>query len=73
LIPAGVLTTVPLPEPPTLTVRLTGSRPNEAVTAVVEVSVTVQDPVPAQPPPLQPVKVEPSAALAVRVTTVPLE
>jgi hypothetical protein len=41
--------------------------------AVMEVSaarVTVQVLVPEQPPPLQPVNVEPEAAVAVRVTTV---
>ena len=35
-------------------------------------SVTVQVPVPEQPPPLQPVKVEPAAGAAVKVTAVPL-
>ena len=35
-------------------------------------SVTVQVPVPAQPPPLQPLKIEPAAGVAVRVTAVPL-
>jgi hypothetical protein len=34
--------------------------------------VTTQGPVPVQPPPLQPVKVDPLAALAVKVTVVPL-
>src|SRR5439155_1357135 len=34
--------------------------------------VTVQAPVPEHPPPLQPLKVEPAAALAVSVTAVPL-
>jgi len=34
--------------------------------------VTVQEPVPVQPPPLQPVNVDPAAAAAVRVTDVPL-
>ena len=36
------------------------------------VSVTVQVPVPEQPPPLQPEKVEPAAGVAVRVMAVPL-
>jgi len=42
------------------------------VTVVAAESVTVQVPVPEQPPPLQPVKVEPAAGVAVSVTTVPL-
>jgi hypothetical protein len=41
------------------------------VTVVAALSVTVQVPVPEQPP-LQPVKVEPAAGVAVRVIVVPL-
>ena len=43
-----------------------------AVTVVAAESVTTQVPVPEQPPPLQPVKVEPAAGVAVNVTAVPL-
>jgi hypothetical protein len=43
-----------------------------AVTVVAADTVTVQEPVPEQPPPLQPLKVEPPAGLAVSVTAVPL-
>jgi hypothetical protein len=39
-----------------------------AVTVTAPVIVTVQVPVPEQPPPLQPAKVEPAAGDAVRVT-----
>jgi hypothetical protein len=42
-----------------------------AVTTVAAVTGTVQVPLPVQPPPDQPVKVEPVAALAVRTTLVP--
>ncbi len=42
-----------------------------AVTDVAEVRVTTQVPVPEQPPPLQPVKVEPTLESAVRVMVVP--
>src|SRR5207247_9123426 len=42
-----------------------------AVTAVVAVRVSVQGPVPVQAPPLQPVKTDPAAGVAVSVTTVP--
>src|SRR2546422_7866356 len=43
-----------------------------AVTACAAFTVTVQVPVPEQPPPLQPLKVEPAAGAAVSVTEVPL-
>jgi len=42
-----------------------------AVTVAAAVSVTVHEPVPEQPP-LQPVKIEPVAGVAVSVTAVPL-
>src|SRR2546422_6784133 len=45
---------------------------NIALTVVAALSVTEQVPVPEQPPPLQPVKVEPAAGAAVKVTAVPL-
>jgi len=43
-----------------------------AVTACAAFTVTVQVPVPEQPPPLQPEKVEPAAGTAVKVTELPL-
>src|SRR5207253_642564 len=43
-----------------------------AVTVVPAETVTTHVPVPEQPPPLQPVKVEPAAGVAVSVTAVPL-
>jgi hypothetical protein len=67
-----VLLTVPLPVPDVLTVRSTDCDvANVAMTVVVEVRVTVQGPVPVQPPPLQPENAEPVAPVAVRVTGVP--
>ena len=42
------------------------------MTVVAALSVTEQVPVPEQPPPLQPVKVEPAAGAAVKVTAAPL-
>src|SRR5437016_4980141 len=45
---------------------------NVAVTVVAALRVTVQAPGPEQPPPLQPLKVEPAAGAAVSVTAVPL-
>ncbi len=71
LIPAGVLVTVPEPVPLGVTVKVT---PNAKV-AVTDVALfmgTVQAPVPVQAPPLQPVKVEPLSATAVKVTEVPV-
>ena len=42
------------------------------MTDVAALIVTLHVPVPVQPPPLQPVNVEPAAGAAVKVTTVPL-
>ena len=39
---------------------------------VAALSVTVHVPVPVQPPPLQPLNVDPAAGAAVKVTAVPL-
>src|SRR2546428_1682027 len=44
---------------------------NVAVTGVAALRVTVQAPGPEQPPPLQPLKVEPAAGAAVSVTAGP--
>jgi hypothetical protein len=51
---------------------LTPAMLNVAVTACAALIVTVQVPVAEHPPPLQPVKVEPAAGVAVRVTAAPL-
>ena len=63
--PAPGLMAHPPPPPPV------GARVNVAVTLRAWVRLTVQVPVPLHPSPLQPVKVEPRAAVAVRVTLVP--
>ena len=72
LIPTGALVTVPLPVPALLTVSAKVGRAKVAVTVVAALRVTVQVPVPEHPPPLQPVKVESAAGVAVSVTAVPL-
>ena len=72
MIPAGALVTVPLPVPALLTVRANVGTSNVAMTVVVAFKVTVQGPVPVQPPPLQPLNVEPVAGVAVSVTAVAL-
>src|SRR6266446_5467936 len=71
-MPAGLLVTVPVPVPVLLTVSVKVCTAKVAVTVVAALSVTVHVPVPEQPPPLQPVKVEPTAGAAVKVTAVPL-
>jgi hypothetical protein len=71
LIPTGLLLTVPLPAPVLPTLRVYEVfKLKLAVTVTFVAKFTVQVPVPEQPPPLQPVKVEPAAAVAVNVTTV---
>src|SRR5260370_35582077 len=71
-MPAGLLVTVPFPEPVVFTVSVKAWSAKVAVTVVAALIVTVQVPVPEQPPPLQPEKVEPAAGAAVRVTGGPL-
>ena len=71
-IPLGELVTVPVPVPVLLTVSVK-VRAKLAMTVVAAVRLRVQEPVPEQPPPLQPVKTEPEAAVAVNVTAVLLE
>ena len=62
---------------PTITAPITGLvwevlvAENDAVTVVAVFIITTQVPVPAQPPPLQPVNVEPALAAAVSVTVAP--
>src|SRR5712664_3307027 len=70
--PAGALVTMPLPAPPLLTVSVKDCWAKVAVTACAALIVKVQVPVPVQPPPLQPLKIEPAAGAAVKVTAVPL-
>src|SRR6058998_576540 len=72
VMPAGLLVTVPAPVPALETVSVKVCRVKVAVTVVAALRVTVQAPGPEQPPPLQPVKVEPAAGAAVSVTAVPL-
>jgi hypothetical protein len=71
LIPAGEDVTVPLPVPDLVTFSVNVWTVKLAVTVVAAFIVTVQVPVPEQPPPLQPLNVDPPAADAVSVTTVP--
>jgi hypothetical protein len=72
--PAGAEIVRPVPLPVLDTVRvyvLVGAATANAAVTVWAVSiVTVQVPVPAHPPPLQPVKAAPVAGVAVRVTVV---
>src|SRR5439155_17705921 len=71
-IPAGAEVTAPAPVPDLPTVRVNCCTLKLAVTVVAAVGVTVQVPVPEQPPPLQPSNVEPALGVAVSVTAVPL-
>src|SRR5438093_469163 len=63
---AGGLLRLPRPALFPYTTLFRSCRSKLAVTVVVAVRVTVQEPVPEQPLPLQPVKVEPGAGAAVR-------
>jgi hypothetical protein len=73
LIPEGLLVTVPLPVPLRVTVNTGGSAELKvALTCVLASSVTVQVTLfPLQPPPDQPVNVEPAAGVSVSTTCVP--
>ena len=71
-MPVGELATLPLPVPDVVTLRTKDACMKVAVTVWAALIVTEQLPVPEQPPPLQPVKVDPAAGEAVKVTTVPL-
>jgi hypothetical protein len=71
VIPAGLLETVPAPFPPRATVSV-GKALKVAVTCWLAFIVTSHvEPVPLQPPPLQPAKVELVAGVAVSLTCVP--
>jgi hypothetical protein len=80
-IPAGELVTLPVPPfwtLVTLTVNVPGGGGGAealklAVTVLFLSILTVQEPVPVQPPPLQPAKTDPEAGWTVRVTVVFLE
>src|SRR5215208_1194657 len=71
-MPAGWLTTAPVPVPrfETVRARRSGAPPNVAVTERAAFIVRVHVPVPEQSPD-QPVKLSPDAGVAVRVTSVP--
>ena len=71
-IPAGALVTVPAPVPVFVTVKAYCGVIvlKFAVTVIFAFMLTTQAFVPVQPPPVQPVKVEPAAAAAVNVTLV---
>jgi hypothetical protein len=74
-MPAGLLVTIPVLSPALITVNEEvmgcNGNVNVAVTDLAAVIVTEQLPVPVQAP-LQPVKEEPAAGVAVKVTAVPL-
>ena len=69
-VPAGAMVQPPPPADAGV-LTLSGGPSNVAVT--VAAVFTTQLPVPVQPPPLQPVKVDPPSAVAVRVTVVLLK
>lgn len=70
VMPAGLLLTVPAPEPFLARVSV-GRAVNVAVTAVLPDSVVAHGPVPEHPPPDQPLNTDPASGVAVRTTSVP--
>jgi hypothetical protein len=72
-MPDGLLVIEPVPLPVRVsdTNAVVGVGSNMAVTEISALSVTAHVPVPVHPPPLQPSKTEPGAALAVRATRLP--
>ena len=72
VIPAGLEVTVPLPVPALPTERVNVCRLKVAVTDRAALMVTLQLAPETVSQPLQVVNVDPPAALAVRVTVVPL-
>ena len=62
---------MPVPVPARVTVSGKLCSVNVAVTVVAAVMVTAQLSLPLHPPPLQPAKTDPAAAVAVSVTVVP--
>jgi hypothetical protein len=62
---------VPLPDRLTVSAKAWAVA-KVAVTVIGALPLTVHGPVPLQPPPLQPVNVDPQAGVAVSVTVVPL-
>ena len=70
-IPAGLELTEPVPVPSFETVSVSVINVNCAVTDIAPVTETTQVPVPEQPPPDHPVKVDPVDGVAVKVTEVP--
>ena len=73
MMPAGELLTVPPPVPFFVTFKVCCTTVNVAVTDLAAVITTVQVFPEVESQPLQLVKVEPPAAVAVSVTDVPLE
>jgi hypothetical protein len=70
-MPAGLLVTVPFPDPVLFTVSV-GAKLNVATTVWLVAMTVVQVPVPLHPPPLQPAKTDPNASVAVSVTVLPV-
>jgi hypothetical protein len=70
-MPVGADLTVPVPAPAFAIASVNCWSVNGAVTVTSSSTVTTHGPVPMQPPPDQPLNVEPVAGVAVSVTAVP--